>query len=140
MINDEDKTMDRQQEQQQAQQRTDGARKKQEQAQQQTDGAQMNQQQSQEQKNREQMNQQQSQGQKNKPQMNMPKFNMNWIYGIVILTLFVLYFTQGSEKSSVRTETSYSDFKVMVQKGYAEKIVVSKYNGTLQMYVKLQGL
>jgi len=80
--------------------------------------------------------QQQGQQQKNKPQMNMPKFNMNWIYGIVILTLFALYFTQGSEKSSVKTETSYSDFKVMVQKGYADKIVVSKYAGTLQMYVK----
>ena len=35
-----------------------------------------------------------------KPQMNMPKFNMNWIYGIVIVLLITLYFTQGSEKSS----------------------------------------
>ena len=47
-----------------------------------------------------------------------------------------LYFTQGSEKSSVQTETSYSDFKVMVMKGYADKIVVNKYSNTLQMYVK----
>ena len=72
----------------------------------------------------------------NKPQMNMPKFNMNWIYGLVILSLIFLYFTQGSEKSSVKTETGYSDFKVMVNKGYAEKIVVNKYSNTLQMYVK----
>ena len=71
-----------------------------------------------------------------KPQMNMPKFNMNWIYGIVIILLITLYFTQGSEKSSVQTETSYSDFKVMVMKGYADKIVVNKYSNTLQMYVK----
>lgn len=68
--------------------------------------------------------------------MNMPRFNMNWIYGLVIIMLAVLYFTQGQEKSSVRTETSYSDFKVMVMKGYAEKIVVNKYSNTLQMYVK----
>ena len=68
--------------------------------------------------------------------MNMPKFNMNWIYGIVIVLLITLYFTQGSEKSSVQTETSYSDFKVMVMKGYADKIVVNKYSNTLQMYVK----
>ena len=68
--------------------------------------------------------------------MNMPKFNMNWIYGIVIILLITLYFTQGSEKSSVQTETSYSDFKVMVMKGYADKIVVNKYSNTLQMYVK----
>ena len=74
--------------------------------------------------------------QNNKPQMNMPRFNMNWIYGLVIIALVMLYFTQGSEKSSVRTETSYSDFKTMVMKGYAEKIVVNKYENTLQMYVK----
>ena len=61
---------------------------------------------------------------------------MNWIYGLVIIALVMLYFTQGSEKSSVRTETSYSDFKTMVMKGYAEKIVVNKYENTLQMYVK----
>ena len=72
----------------------------------------------------------------NKPQMNMPRFNMNWIYGLVIIALITLYFTQGSEKSSVRTETTYSDFKTMVMKGYAEKIVVNKYENVLQMYVK----
>ena len=71
-----------------------------------------------------------------KPQMNMPKFNMNWIYGIVLILLVTLYLTQGNEKSSVQTETSYSDFKVMVMKGYADKIVVNKYSNTLQMYVK----
>ena len=74
--------------------------------------------------------------QNNKPQMNMPKFNMNWIYGIAIVTLIALYLTQGSEQSSVRTETSYSDFKVMVMKEYADKIVVNKYSNTLEMYVK----
>ena len=72
----------------------------------------------------------------NKPQMNMPRFNMNWIYGLVIIALSTLYFTQGNEKSSVRTETSYSDFKTMVMKGYADKIVVNKYENILQMYVK----
>ena len=66
----------------------------------------------------------------------MPRFNMNWIYGLVIIALITLYFTQGNEKSSVRTETSYSDFKTMVMKGYADKIVVNKYENILQMYVK----
>ena len=72
----------------------------------------------------------------NKPQMNMPRFNMNWIYGIVIITLLVLYFTQGNEKSSVQTKTTYSEFKSMVTRGYANEIVVNKYSNTLQMYVK----
>ena len=76
------------------------------------------------------------QNQNNKPQMNMPRFNMNWIYGLVLLALVLLYFTQGSEQSSVRTETSYSDFKTMVMKGYADKIVVNKHSNSLEMYVK----
>ena len=74
--------------------------------------------------------------QNNKPQMNMPRFNMNWIYGLVILALGLLYFTSGQEQSSIKTETSYSDFKVMVMKGYADKIEVNKHSNTLQMFVK----
>jgi cell division protease FtsH len=74
--------------------------------------------------------------QNKKPQQQMPRFNMNWIYGIVILSLIVLYFTQGQEKSSISTQVSYSDFKVMVDKGYAKEIVVNKYQNTLEMYVK----
>ena len=74
--------------------------------------------------------------QNNKPQQQMPRFNMNWIYGIVIISLIVLYFTQGQTKSSINTQVSYSDFKVMVDKGYAKEIVVNKYQNTLEMYVK----
>ncbi len=70
------------------------------------------------------------------PKMNMPKFNMNWIYMFVIITLVALYFGSGSNSSSVTTETSYSQFKVMVQKGYASKIVVNKETNKLWMYVK----
>ena len=71
-----------------------------------------------------------------KPQMNMPRFNMNWIYGLVLIGLVVLYMTNGQENSSVSTETTYSDFKTMVTKGYASEIVVNKYTNTLEMYVK----
>jgi len=78
--------------------------------------------------------------QNKKPQQQMPRFNMNWIYGIVILSLVVLYFTQGQEKSSISTQVSYSDFKVMVAKGYAKEIVVNKYQNTLEMYVKPENI
>ena len=72
----------------------------------------------------------------NNPKMNMPKFNMNWIYGMVIVALLLLWFTGGGQKASVRTETSYSEFKKMVLNGYASKIVVNKDNNTLRMFVK----
>ena len=69
--------------------------------------------------------------------MNMPKFNMNWIYIIAILSLAVLYLTSNNEGTAqIRTDSSYTDFKRFVNKGYAEKIVVNKNQNTLKMYVK----
>ena len=73
----------------------------------------------------------------NGPKMNMPKFNMNWIYFIAILALGLLWFTSGGpENSSVAKSASYSEFKVMVERGYAKKIVVNKPQSVLRMYVK----
>ena len=73
----------------------------------------------------------------NGPKMNMPKFNMNWIYFVAILALGLLYFTSGGPlNSSVAKTASYSDFKHMVEKGYAKKIVVNKPQSILRMYVK----
>ncbi len=72
----------------------------------------------------------------NNPKMNMPKFNMNWVYIIAIITLVGLYLTTGSTNSSVKTETSYHQFKTMVMKGYASKITVNKEQNTLQMHIK----
>ena len=68
--------------------------------------------------------------------MRMPKFNMNWIYILALFVIGVLYFTNGNTNSSVRTEASYDQFKKMVIKGYASKIVVNKDKSILHMYVK----
>ena len=79
---------------------------------------------------------QQNMGQQ-QPQKNGPRFSMNWIYGLVIIGLIAFWYTNGgTDKSSVHTETSYSDFKVMVEKGYAKEIVVNKHDGALLMYVQ----
>ena len=72
----------------------------------------------------------------NDPRMKMPKFNMNWIYILALFTIGVLYFTSGNVNSSVRTEASYDQFKKMVDKGYASRIVVNKDKNILNMYVK----
>jgi cell division protease FtsH len=66
----------------------------------------------------------------------MPKFNLGWIYISVILLLVTLYFTQGNQNSSIETESSYHNFKNLVMKGYADKIVVNKEQNILHMYVK----
>ena len=70
------------------------------------------------------------------PKMKMPKFNMNWIYILALAVIAALYFTSGSTNSSVRTEASYDQFKKMVMKGYASKIIVNTDKNTLQMFVK----
>ena len=85
------------------------------------------------------MMQQQNKPQNNGPKMNMPKFNMNWIYFIAIMVLIALYMTSGSDSTAqVRTETTYSDFKTYVTRGYADKIVVNKTQNKLKMYVKAE--
>ncbi len=78
------------------------------------------------------------QQQNNKNQM--PRFNMSWIYGLVLVGLLVLYFTHGRESSSISTTVKYSDFKAMVEKGYAQEIVVNKYQNTAEMYVKPENI
>ena len=67
----------------------------------------------------------------------MPRFNMNWIYAIAIAALALLWFSSGGpNNSSIAKQATYSEFKAMVNRGYASKIIVNKGQGTLRMYVK----
>ena len=74
----------------------------------------------------------------NGPKMNMPKFNMNWIYIVVIGTLVAFWLT--NENNSIQqmpnVESSYTDFQSYVDKGYASKLTVDKSQGIVKMYVK----
>ena len=73
----------------------------------------------------------------NNSNANGPRFSMTWIYGLVIISLIGYWlYGGGQSNSSIHTETSYSDFKAMVQKGYANEIVVNKHDNALLMYVK----
>lgn len=64
----------------------------------------------------------------------MPRFNMNWIYGIIIVILVYLFFT-GTGGSSTKT-VDYTTFETYVKKGYATGIIAQKDKGVLQMGVK----
>ncbi len=72
----------------------------------------------------------------NGPKMNMPKFNMNWIYFIVIAVLIGLYMTGGTTETETRKQVAYSKFKDMVTAGYVNKIVINKNQNELRLYVK----
>ena len=72
-------------------------------------------------------------------QPKMPKFNMNWIYGIIIATLAILFVTGGGDSlasgATAQQKATYTKFKYYVEKGYAKNVVVNKDEGELKMYV-----
>lgn len=76
----------------------------------------------------------------NDDQPKMPKFNMNWIYIIIAVSLALLFFTGGGESlaqgAGTSKEVPYTDFKTYIAKGYAQNVVINKTNNTLRMYVK----
>ena len=66
-----------------------------------------------------------------------PHFNFMWIYlGIALLLGFLVIRSGGpSLLSSSNKEVTYSEFKTYVSKGYASRIVATKRDGSLCMYV-----
>ena len=67
----------------------------------------------------------------------MPKFSMNWIYVLVIVGLVSIYLMGGDAVSgSTNKQVSYTEFKALVDKGYASRVIINKDESTLQMYVK----
>ena len=70
----------------------------------------------------------------------MPRFNMNWVYLLVIAALAFFYFSNGTggvqEQGNTQGQASYSEFKNFVKHGYANRIVANKSTETLKMYVK----
>ena len=67
----------------------------------------------------------------------MPKFSMNWIYVLVIVGLVSVYLMGGDAVSgSTNKQVSYTEFKALVDKGYASRVIINKDESTLQMYVK----
>ena len=70
-----------------------------------------------------------------KPKINMPRFNLSWLYMFIALTLGYLYFT--SDGSGMNKQITYTEFKEMVNKGYADKIIAYNDN-TVDMFIKPQ--
>ena len=66
-----------------------------------------------------------------------PQFSLSWLYLIIALVLGYLIINggNGSLLDGGSKEVTYSQFKEYVKKGYANKVVVNKKEGTLVMYV-----
>ena len=70
----------------------------------------------------------------NKPKMNMPRFNLSWLYMFIAMTIAYLYFT-SDETGGMNRQLTYTEFKEMVNKGYANKIIAYNDN-TVDMFIK----
>jgi cell division protease FtsH len=92
----------------------------------------------------EQQNQNKNNNNNNQPKM--PRFNMGWIYGLIIFTLLMLFFTDGGNSltsaaaGSARQEATYTKFKEYVSKGYAQKVEVNTSEKKLKMFVKSKNI
>ena len=67
----------------------------------------------------------------------MPRFNMNWLYTIILIVLIALFFSGGGDAlgGSAAKEASYTEFKQYVDKGYVLSVVANKTESTLKIYI-----
>ena len=74
-----------------------------------------------------------SEPKENKPKTNMPRFNLSWLYIIIAMTFAYLWFT--GDEGSMNRQLTYTEFKSLINKGYANKIVAYNDN-TVDVYIK----
>jgi len=74
---------------------------------------------------------------KNNNQPKMPRFNMSWLYGIILIALIILFATGGGDAigGSAMQEATYTKFKEYVAKGYVNNVVVNKTENTLKVFI-----
>lgn len=73
----------------------------------------------------------------NKPKINVPRPSLSWLYVIIALVFGFLYFS--SEDGNASKEITYTEFKEMVSKGYASKIIAYDDN-TVDMFIKPENI
>lgn len=63
----------------------------------------------------------------------MPRFNLSWLYVIIAVSFAILYFS--NQEGGMDKRITYTEFKDMINKGYANKIIAYDDN-TVEMYIK----
>ncbi len=65
----------------------------------------------------------------------MPKFNLNWLYIIVIGALAVMLWQGNEHPGSYEKDISYSEIKSYIARGYTHEVVVNKTDGKVSIVV-----
>jgi cell division protease FtsH len=63
-----------------------------------------------------------------------PRFNLSWLYILLIGGILYMYFTDNG--SGAEKKVDYTAFKEYIEKGYASDVVIDKRELVLEMYVK----
>ena len=63
----------------------------------------------------------------------MPRFNLSWLYIMIAMTFAYLWF--AGDEGATNRQLTYTEFKSLVNKGYASKIVAYNDN-TVDVYIK----
>lgn len=72
----------------------------------------------------------------NDKKKNMPRFNLNWLYIVIIAGLAFMLFQGQSNPSGASKEVSLTQFRQYVKEGYAREVVINKTDGTARLVVK----
>lgn len=73
---------------------------------------------------------------KDKDGPKMPRFNLNWIYILIIGALAVMLYQGNSNPGSSNKEVSYSEIKNYIAKDYTKELVVDKSDGVVRITVR----
>lgn len=67
----------------------------------------------------------------------MPKFNMNWLYAIILIGLIALFLSGGGDAlgGSAAKQATYTEFKEYVSKGYVLSVTANKADGKAKLYI-----
>ena len=70
-----------------------------------------------------------TQNNQNKNSLQRPKFNLTWLYVILIVGMALMFFTRQDSQTS--RDVDYTTFQELVSKGYVSEVVVNKDDNTL---------
>ena len=65
----------------------------------------------------------------------MPRFNLNWIYLIIIGALAIMLYQGNSNPGSFDKDVSYSEMKQYIVDGYASEVKVDKTEGVVHVTI-----
>ena len=67
---------------------------------------------------------------------NMPRFNLNWLYIIIIAGLGIMLYQGKDTSGGINKEVSFTQFRSYVKEGVASEVVINKTDGKARLVVK----